>query len=185
MSRFKLDKLAEQAREQLIALLRDGWSIDDITEVAQELAAAEGMTVARASVGRWVQHHSKTMQTFQKAQGIAKVWVDRIEAEPDGDVARLLPQMLSAVAYQTIDSMGESDKKTKVSDVMLMAKAIKDISGTMMSQAQLELKMREVRDQARLKALDDAAKVVGETARAQGMDETQVDFWRRKVLGVK
>jgi hypothetical protein len=81
--------------------------------------------------------------------------------------------------------MSDAENGAEAMDVMLMAKAIKDLSGAKMSQAQLELKMREVREQARLKALEDAAKVVGEAARAQGMDEEQVDFWRRKVLGVK
>lgn len=36
----------------------------------------------------------------------------------------------------------------------------------------------------RKKALEDAAEVVGETARAQGMDEAQAEFWMKKILGV-
>jgi hypothetical protein len=141
--------------------------------------------VSRSAVGRYVQKQSMAMLRYQEAQQVAKVWVDRIEAEPDGDVARLLPQMLSAVAFTTIDAMSDAEDGAGSMDVALMARAIKDMSSAKINHANLELKMREVREQERRKALEDAAKVVGEAARAQGMDEEQVDFWRRKVLGVK
>lgn len=179
--RSSLDDLPKETQERLADLIREGWTIDEITAVLKEM----GAQVSRSSVGRFVQKQSMAMLRYQEAQAVAKVWVDRIEAEPDGDVARLLPQMLSAVAFTTIDSMSETEGGSGAMDVMMMARAIKDLSTAKVSQAALELKMREVREQARIKALEDAAKVVGEAARAQGMDETQVDFWRRKVLGVK
>lgn len=179
--RSSIDDLPKETQNRLAELIRDGWTIDEITTVLKEM----GATVSRSSIGRYVQKQSMAMLRYQEAQAVAKVWVDRIEAEPDGDVARLLPQMLGAVAFQTVESMSTSDDGAAPMDVRMMAAAIKDLSSAKMSQAQLELKMREVREQARIKALEDAAKVVGEAARAQGMDETQVDFWRRKVLGVK
>jgi hypothetical protein len=179
--RSSIEDLPKETQERLADLIREGWTLDEITKVLTDM----GAQVSRSAVGRYVQKQSMAMLRYQEAQAVAKVWVDRIEAEPDGDVARLLPQMLSAVAFSTIDAMSDAENGAEAMDVMLMAKAIKDLSGAKMSQAQLELKMREVREQARLKALEDAAKVVGEAARAQGMDEEQVDFWRRKVLGVK
>lgn len=179
--RSSIEDLPKETQERLADLIREGWTLDEITKVLTDM----GAQVSRSAVGRYVQRQSMAMLRYQEAQAVAKVWVDRIEAEPDGDVARLLPQMLSAVAFSTIDAMSDSEEGAAAMDVRLMAAAIKDLSGAKMSQAQLELKMREVREQERRKALEDAAKVVGEAARAQGMDEEQVDFWRRKVLGVK
>lgn len=179
--RSSIEDLPKETQERLADLIREGWTLDEITKVLTDM----GAQVSRSAVGRYVQRQSMAMLRYQEAQQVAKVWVDRIEAEPDGDVARLLPQMLSAVAFSTIDAMSDSEEGAAAMDVRLMAAAIKDLSGAKMSQAQLELKMREVREQERRKALEDAAKVVGEAARAQGMDEEQVDFWRRKVLGVK
>lgn len=183
MSRFKLDKLSAPAREQITGLLREGWTIDDITEVSQELASAEGMTVTRSSVGRWVQKQSMAMLRYQEAQAVAKVWVDRVEAEPDGDVARLLPQMLSAVAFQTIDSMSDPEAGAGAMDVMLMAKAIKDLSGAKMSQAQLELKMREVRKAAQDALLAEQREKLAGLKKTGGVSESTLAAIH-EVLGI-
>ena len=48
------------------------------------------------------------------------------------------------------------------------------------------LKMeREIAAEIRRKAIEDAAATVEETARQQGLDEDQAQFWREKVLGIK
>jgi hypothetical protein len=58
------------------------------------------------------------------------------------------------------------------------------LSGTTKVNLDTELLLRKARTQAAQEALDAAAKNVGEAARAQGMSETEADFWMKKVLGV-
>ena len=56
------------------------------------------------------------------------MWLDKLEAEPNGDVSRLLPEMLRVVAFQTIGKMGEAEKEAGPMELMLLAKALQHMS---------------------------------------------------------
>lgn len=177
--RSSIDDLPEDTQQRLAELIREGWTIDEITNVLKEM----GAQVSRSSIGRYVQKQSMAMLRFQEAQAVAKVWVDRIEAEPDGDVARLLPQMLGAVAFQTVESMSTSEDGAAPMDVRLMAAAIKDLSGAKMSQAQLELKMREVRKAAQDALLAEQREKLAELKKTGGVTESTLAAIH-EVLGI-
>lgn len=158
-------------------LIREGCTIDEILRALQPL----GADVSRSAMGRYVKSARESMEKYRQGQEVAKVWLDKLEHEPNGDVARLLPEMLRAVAFQTLTTMGESDEGIGSQELMFLAKALKDLSGASKLNIDIELKMREVRR----RTLDEAAKKVGETALAQGMDEQQAEFWAKQVLGMK
>lgn len=123
------------------------------------------------------------MEKYRQAQEVAKVWVDKLEAEPSGDVGRLLPEMLRVVAFQTLTSMGESDASVGAMDVMLLAKALKDIAGTQKTSIDTELLMRKVREETQAKA-DAATAEVEQLTRNAGMSEELVSSIRARILGV-
>lgn len=173
--------LPEEVVAEVNRLIRDGCTIDEILRALAPL----GAEVSRSAMGRYVKSARESMEKYRQAQEVAKVWIDRLETEPNGDVARLMPEMLRALAFQTMSSMGESEDATTAQELMFLAKALKDLSGASKLNVDIELKMRQVRAEARKAAIDEAAAVVGETARAQGMDEAQAEFWMKKVLGVR
>ena len=109
--------------------------------------------------------------------------VNKLEAEPNGDVSRLLPEMLRVVAFQTLTNMGESDASVGAMDVMLLAKALKDIAGTQKTNIDTELLMRKVRAETQAKA-DAAAAEVEAITRNAGMSEELVSSIRARILGV-
>lgn len=156
-------------------LIRDGRTIDDILAALQGL----GADVSRSAVGRYVKSARESLDKYRQAQEVAKVWVDKLEAEPNGDVGRLLPEMLRVVAFQSLSAMGESDKPAKAMDVMLLAKAIRDVAGTAKTQLEVEKQLRAMR--AELKA---AAKDVENTARAAGLSGDTVAQIKQRILGV-
>ena len=160
-------------------LIRDGHTIEEI------LAALQGMgaQVSRSAVGRYVKSARESMEKYRQAQEVAKVWVDKLEAEPSGDVGRLLPEMLRVVAFQTLTNMGESDASVGAMDVMLLAKALKDIAGTQKTNIDTELLMRKVRAETQAKA-DAAAADVEAITRNAGMSEELVSSIRARILGV-
>lgn len=160
-------------------LIRDGHTIEEI------LAALQGMgaQVSRSAVGRYVKSARESMEKYRQAQEVAKVWVDKLEAEPSGDVGRLLPEMLRVVAFQTLTSMGESEQHVGAMDVMLLAKALKDIAGATKTNVDVELQLRRVREQTQAKA-DAAAAEVEQMTRQAGMSEALVSTIRSRILGV-
>lgn len=163
--------LPEEIVAEINQLIRDGCTIDEIMRALAPL----GTGVSRSALGRYVKSARESMEKYRQGQEVAKVWLDKLESEPNGDVARLLPEMLRAVAFQTLSTMGESENPVDSQELMFLAKALKDLSGTSKLNMDIELKMRDVRK----KTLAEAAEAVGETARAQGMTEEQVEFWRK------
>ena len=79
--------------------------------------------------------------------------------------------------------MGESDKHVGAMDVMLLAKALKDIAGTQKTNIDTELLMRKVREETKAKA-DAAAAEVEQLTRNAGMSEELVSSIRARILGV-
>jgi hypothetical protein len=161
------------------ALIRDGKTIDDIVGALAEL----GAPVSRSAVGRYVKSARESMEKYRQAQEVAKVWVDKLEAEPTGDVGRLLPEMLRVVAFQTLTQMGESDDGAGAMDVMLLAKALKDLAGTKKADIDTELQLRKLRAETKAKA-DAAAAEVETMTRNAGMSDDLVSAIRARILGV-
>ena len=87
------------------------------------------------------------------------------------------------VAFQTLTNMGESDASVGAMDVMLLAKALKDIAGTQKTNIDTELLMRKVREETKAKA-DAAAAEVEQLTRNAGMSEELVSSIRARILGV-
>lgn len=156
-------------------LIRDGRTIDEILAALQTL----GAQVSRSAVGRYVKSARDAMDKYRQAQEVAKVWVDKLEAEPNGDVGRLLPEMLRVVAFQSLTTMGEADKPAKAMDVMLLAKALKDIAGTTKTHLDIDRQLRALRTD--LKA---AAKEVETTVREAGLSTETVAAIKARILGV-
>ena len=104
-------------------LIRDGRTIDDILAALQGL----GADVSRSAVGRYVKSARESMEKYRQAQEVAKVWVDKLEAEPAGDVGRLLPEMLRVVAFQTLTTMGESEQTVAGAREQLSALLAQDL----------------------------------------------------------
>ncbi|OGT57876.1 MAG: hypothetical protein A3E01_05220 [Gammaproteobacteria bacterium RIFCSPHIGHO2_12_FULL_63_22] len=126
-------------------LIRKGRTIDEITEVLHAL----GAEVSRSATARYVKGERESMRQMVKAQTMARVWVEQFGKEPDGDVGRLLPQMLEAVAHRTLDNMAESEGVKSPEEVRVMARALKDLSGAKRGNIDIELKMRQVRQEER------------------------------------
>jgi len=171
--------LPRELVEACNGLIRDGHTIEEI------LAALQGMgaQVSRSAVGRYVKSARESMEKYRQAQEVAKVWVDKLEAEPSGDVGRLLPEMLRVVAFQTLTSMGESEEHVGAMDVMLLAKALKDIAGTQKVSIDTELQLRRVREATQDKA-DAAARAAAQEMQQAGVSEATIAAIRQRILGV-
>lgn len=143
--------VAQQDQEilkQVHDLIRKGSTIDQIFEALK----AFGADVSRSATGRYVKSERESMNQMIKAQTMARAWVDKFGQEPDGDVGRLLPQMLEAIAHRTLDEMAETEK-TLPKDVHVMARALKDLSGTKRENINMELLLRKAREEERQQML--------------------------------
>lgn len=172
-----VQRLDPKLRSAIDALIREGrYTLDDIVA---HLAQLNGGTapVSRSALGRYAQRAEEQMQRYREAQEVAKVWVDKLENEPDGDVARLLPEMLRSVAFQTLGSIGDREESADAQEVMFLAKAMKDLASADKLTVERTLQIRqEVAKRAAVEAV--------KQAKASGLSDDAAELIRQKILGV-
>lgn len=173
--RSTISRLPKTLVDRCHELIRDGHTIDEILDALNGM----GAEVSRSSLGRYVKSARESMEKYRQAQEVAKVWVDKLEAEPEGDVSRLLPEMLRVVAFQTLTTMGEGEDPVKSMDIMLLAKALRDISQTTKANIDIERQLRGMRSD-----LKKAATEVEQTARAAGLSPDTINSIKARILGV-
>jgi hypothetical protein len=169
-----IDKLDPRIREEVDRLIRDGRAtIDQIVDALRGL----GADVSRSAVGRYVQNANAQLEKYRQAQDVAKVWIARLDEEPEGDVGRLLSEMLRTVAFQTISSLDDGEEAASAGDIFFLAKAIRELAGADKTVADRILKVRET---TKKEAADKAAKV----AKKGGLSDEAVETIKREILGV-
>jgi hypothetical protein len=129
-------------REAVDAAIREGRAT--IEEIVG-LVASLGGAVSKSAVGRYKLQAESQMARYREAQEVAKVWIGRLEADPEGDVGRLLPEMLRAVAFQSLANLGEDGEGIDTKEIALLARAIKDAAGATKTSVEVERLRREMR----------------------------------------
>lgn len=163
-------RMDPRIREAVDAAIREGRAtIADIVGIIK----AMGGEASSSSVGRYKQRAEEQMKKFREAQEIAKVWIGKLQADPEGDVGRLLAEMLRTTAFQTIGDMEEADPQS----LMFLAKALKDLASTDKLTADRILLVRR-------EAAKEAAEKVTSVGRAKGLSKETVDELRKEILGV-
>lgn len=164
-------RLDPRIRESVDSAIREGRAtIDDIVAIVR----AMGGEASRSAVGRYKQQAESQMQKYREAQEIAKVWIGKLATDPEGDVGRLLSEMLRTAAFQT---MGDMEAAAPM-DLMLLAKALKDLAGADKLTAERILKVRT-------EAAKEAAEKVAAVGKAKGLSKETVEELRREILGVR
>ncbi len=157
-------------REAVDAAIREGRAtIADIVALIREL----GGSASKSAVGRYKQQAESQMQRYREAQEVAKVWIGKLQADPEGDVGRLLAEMLRTTAFQTLGDMESGTPQ----DVMFLAKALKDLAGADKLTADRILLVRR-------EAAKEAAEKVTTVGKAKGLSAETVAELRKEILGV-
>lgn len=170
--RSSIERLPRELADLCHRFIREGRTIHEITDKLNELDA----DVSKSAVGRYVKGAREQMARYRDAQDIAGQWVAQLGENPKGDVGSLLAEMLKTVAFQTLAGMGSEEegpdgkkpKAPKPMDIMLLAKAIRDLEAT--SKANIE--RREKIERA---AIERAAKKAGEVGERVGLSQATID----------
>jgi hypothetical protein len=172
-----VQSISPEAREELDRMVRDGRAtIDQIRERLAELEGEEAPS--RSAIGRYVQSAKKQMERYRQAQEVAKVWVGKLEDEPEGDVGRLLSEMLRTVAFSSLSQLGDGEDEAEAKEIHFLARAIKDLASADKISADRELQIRK-------DVVKQAAQVAGDTAKKKGITPETADTIRREILGIQ
>jgi len=168
-----IDKLPQELRDLFNRLVRDGFTIVQITEKLNELDA----DVTQSAIGRSVKAAREQLKVFKEAQEVAGVWVQDLSENPKGDVGVLCAQLLTSLSYQTLSIMaennqtalaaGEKVKPTKAMDLMLLAKTVKDLEATSKQSIERREKIKQL-------VLAEACKKTREVGNRLGVSEESI-----------
>lgn len=165
-----ISQLDEAIRLEVDRAIREGRAtIADIVALIRTM----GGDASASAVGRYKQRAEEQLKKYREAQEIAKVWIGKLQTDPEGDVGRLLAEMLRTTAFQTIGDLDEADPQS----LMFLAKALKDLASTDKLTADRILLVRR-------EAAKEAAEKVSAVGKAKGLTKDTVDELRREILGL-
>jgi hypothetical protein len=176
-----IDKLPADVRSHIEMRLRENrLTLDELFADVREAFPDLSEAPSRSSLGRYRQGFEEIMQTQRAMQTAASALVAELGEDFDDKSGALLTQAVTTLTTQA--AFGELQKKTvDIGDVLDLARAAKA------AQESRSLNLRErqqVAKMAREKLLEEQQANLEKEAKAMGMDEAQVDFWRRRVLGI-
>ncbi|HRQ63894.1 MAG TPA: DUF3486 family protein [Xanthomonadaceae bacterium] len=169
MARSTIERLPRDLRDLCLRLIREGSTIHQITDKLNELDA----DVSKSAVGRYVKSAREQMARYREAQEIAGQWVTQLNERPNGDVGALLPEMLKLIALETMNRISDEqvanpDSKTKPMDVMLLAKAFRDLEATTKGSLERREKIERM-------VIEKAADKAGEVGKRAGLSQAVID----------
>lgn len=177
--------------EQLHALLRDPRvnQLDATARINAILEERGEEPVSKSAVNRYKLSMDQVGKAIRESREMAEIWIGKLGAAPQSQVANLTSEI---IRNSLIDlSLAIQQMTMNQSDPEVVAGAVKMIKDLAFSHEKLEKAVSEttnreakIKEQARKEALEEAAANAEGAARAQGMDEAQVNFWRNKVLGI-
>jgi hypothetical protein len=165
-----IKQLDPRIKAEVDAAIRDDRAtIDDIVAIISSL----GGDASRSAVGRYKQKAEEQMKRYREAQEVAKVWIGKLQTDPEGDVGRLLAEMLRTTAFQTIGDIDEATPQ----DIMFLGKALKDLASADTLTANRIMVVRR-------EAAKEAAVVAVKEAKGAGLSDEAAEMIRKKILGV-
>lgn len=181
-----IDRLPEEIKIRLQELLQDPRVTQlEVTAKINAILADEGHEerVSKSAVNRYAVKMAEVGEKLRQGRDVAQMFIAKVGAAPQGQMGLLINEILRTLAFDLSLKVQDAD----ISDPEVLSATIDQVKALALAVQRLEQSatINVKRDaEIRKQALAEAAQVVGEEARAQGMDEAQAEFWMKKVLAV-
>lgn len=175
-----IDRLPDDIREQLNALLRDPrvTQLDAVQRINAILSEADiPDQLSKSAVNRYKLRMDKVGERIRQSREVAKMWIGRLGAEPQGEVGKLLNEMVRNLAFDATVAMADGEAPIEPKMLKDMAIAIERLE-----RAASENVKRD--EDIRRRAMEEAAEIAGSSARKGGLSDAAADEIRAKILGV-
>ena len=159
-------------------LIKRGFS--DYAQLAADLKA-RGADISASGLQRYG-------SPFERAMALSKIAAEQaralVDATPD-DQDKLGAAVIRVTQQKILTLLMETDVDAEDVDVNKLFKNAAEIGKASASHKKFSLEARAaIEEKARKKLLAEQEVSLQAVAKAQGMDEAQVDFWRKKFLGI-
>lgn len=183
-----IDLLPDDIRQKLEALLRDRRvrqldATRRINAILAEQKAAGALPddspekISKSAVNRYFGKMEEVGAKIRETREVAKMWIGELGSEPQGDVGKLLNEMVRGLAFRAAMRASEADDDEPIDPKLLksLAVSVYRLERAAKENADLEEKIRK---QASLKA----AKAVETEAKRQGASAATIDSLRAAIM---
>lgn len=175
-----IDRLPEDIRVKLQDLLRDP-RVTQLEATARINAVLEAdghpERVTKSSVNRYAVRMAEVGAKLRETREVAKMWIGELGAEPQGEVGKLLNEMVRTLAFKAAMRASEADDDDPIDPKLLKSLAI---SVYRLEKAAAEnLAMEE---KIRKKTMAQAADAVEKAAKKQGAGAATIDALRSAIM---
>jgi hypothetical protein len=147
MKPSKVSRLAPEIRQELERLWREGrYTVDEMMEWLREQlrdANPRGMP-SRTALGRYLAKYKTSFEKIREAQALAGHCVEQFGENPKGEVGRLLIQLLSALALQSLNQLDTATAPLESKELMFLSAAIRNLTTAEKTSMDRELRLRRV-----------------------------------------
>lgn len=158
--------------------------IRDLEQHFPELAHA-GDLPSRSAVHRYGAKLDRRLAAIRASTDAARLLQANVGDDKDARSEAVMA-MVQTELFEAILMLQEADEPgvDPSARIKLLSAAAKNIATLTRASINLKEFQAKIEDAARRKLLAEQEVSLQEVARAQGMDADQVDFWRRKFLGI-
>lgn len=182
----KIDLMPDELRQWLADVLRER-GFGDIVAVTEDLnfrleEAGMQLTIGKTAVGEF----SKALKDQREAMGLAEELLADMDIDQEGELHKVLMQMIATSAVQLIRSVREKDGHLDAKELMSLGRMLKDLMQSAGFRERLkEDERKRITREAREAAEAEMAERVQGAISEAGLDDTMAAEMRRKLLGVK
>ena len=178
----KINLIPGELRQWLAEALQER-GFADIVDVTEELNFKLEENGLELSVGKTaVGNFSKALKDQREAFSLAETLLDDLDVEQEGDLHKVLLQMISTSAIHMIQSVREEDGHLDPKDLMSLGRMLKDL---MQSTGIREKILQDERERIARKAREAAATQAENAAREAGLSNEGAEAIKNKILGVR
>ena len=184
-----VSRLPSEIKTYIEAMLATGGqTLDELIADLRERFPAQahaGELPSRSAIGRYGQKLERRLSAIRASTEAAKLI--QAQAGDDKDArSEALTALIQTELFEAILALQEADDPEANAEdrVAMLSSAAKNIATLTRSSVNLKQFQAKVEEATRRKLLAEQEANLQEVAKAQGMDEAQVDFWRRKFLGI-
>lgn len=175
-----IEQLPADILEQLQTLLRDPRvSQLDATAQINAILEQEGTDdrVSKSAVNRYAVKMQEVGAKLQQSRELASMWIGKLGAAPQGQVGKLINEIIRTMAFDTAMHMSEGEEPVAPKMLAQLALAVQRLESA--------ANMNEEREKAiRVEAAKDAAATAEKSMVSQGMSQKAIDSIKKEILGL-
>lgn len=177
--RSSIEILPADILEQLQALLRDPRvsQLEATAEINAILEQQGHETVSKSAVNRYSMKMADVGKKLQESREVSKMWIGKLGNEPQGEVGKLLNEIIRTIAFNSAMKLTEDDGFVDPKMISHLALAVQRLEAATSINEERDTKIRQ-------KATLDAAEKAEKSLASQGMSKEAIEVIKNQILGL-